>query len=281
MKLVRSNTPEADRWVPSGGVRASRRWPAFVYGFFLNALILLIALALSLSISVHAAAWVGVPALLAWNAYLLWRTKSSRLNWFIAARADRIYIRLLMTPDKSRGDVLQPYVIMLEASDIASISVRTVEVFLYGPKPKIVEWLVIKPDQAVAESVCERIRPLPEPTDPSRQLHVVNEEERLITGWKWCHPALRAFLHQVTRECPSVTIGKEERSELDLNRIWVGISMDLSARQRQMLVQARRLGFGPECRRLLCRYKYIPFREAQRYMAQLEQEDAGTGRPAA
>lgn len=34
---------------------------------------------------------------------------------------------------------------VLEASDITSISARTIEVFVYGPKPKVLEWLVIYP----------------------------------------------------------------------------------------------------------------------------------------
>ena len=38
---------------------------------------------------------------------------------------------------------------MLEASETASFSVRTLDVFLYRPKPKFFEWLEIKPAQAV------------------------------------------------------------------------------------------------------------------------------------
>ena len=120
--------------------------------------------------------------------------------------------------------VNNPEVIMLKASEIASMSIRTVEVFLYGLKPKFVEWLVIEPAQAVAEDVSDHI--------PSFlgdilgrliqaiRCSVANQEGRLIIGWKWCHPALRMFLNKLVRECPSVVIAPEEHSELDLNGIW-------------------------------------------------------------
>lgn len=278
MNLVLSDAPEVSRCIASGGVRASRRWPALVYGAFLNAVILLIALTVRLSISTRAAAWLGVPLFLAWNAYVLWCTKSDRRNWVVAGCADRVYIRLFMA--RGRGVVQKAKVLVLEASDITSMSTRTVEVFLYGPKPKIVEWLVIEPAQGVAESISDRILPSPRPFDPAKQLQVVNQGERLITRWKWCHPVLGTFLQRLARECPSVTIGNEERSELDLNGIWSGISMNLTARQRQMLVEAIRLGFGPKCTRLLSRHKYISFRESQGYLAELVREEAGREQPA-
>jgi hypothetical protein len=280
MKLVRSGTSEVAGCIASGGARASRHWPALVYGSSPNVLILLIAVAVSLSISVRAAAWLAVPVFLVWNVYVLWCTKSSRRNWVIAACADQVYIRLLMTRGGTLHGVKEPDVIVFEASEIASMSIRTVEVFLYGPKPKFVEWLVIEPAQAVAEIVSNRIHPSPRPLDPGKQVYVANEEGRLTIGWKWCHPALRIFLQQVVRGCPSVVIANEERSELDLNGIWRGTSLNLDAQKRQLLLQAKRLGFGSDCRWLLCRYKYISFRKAATYLAEIEREEAGTGHSA-
>ena len=148
MELVRSDAPEVTRCIDSAGAQASRRLPAFVYGCSLNALILLIAIAVSLIVSVRAAAWFGVPVFLAWNVYVLWLLKTPRRNWVIAACADRVCIRV---------GVNIPEVIMLEVSEIASMSIKTIEVFLYGPKPKFVEWLVIEPAQAVAETVPDHI----------------------------------------------------------------------------------------------------------------------------
>jgi hypothetical protein len=50
---------------------------------------------------------------------------------------------------------------------------------------------------------------------------------------------------------------------------------DLSAQERQKLVQAMRLGFGCKCAGLLSRYKWISFGEANAYLAEIEQEEAG------
>ena len=216
MKLVRSDSPDVALSITSAGARASRYLPAFVYGCSLNALVLLIAIAVSLIVSVRAAAWFGVPVFLAWNVYVIWLLKSSRRNWCVAVCAERVYVRL---------GVNVPDVIVLEASEIASIVARTVEMFLYGSKPKFVEWLVIEPAQAVEQGVPDHITSflrVIKIQDPSNLLHVANEEGRLTIGWKWCHPALQLFLQQVVRECPSISIAPEERSELDLNGIWHG-----------------------------------------------------------
>lgn len=277
MELVRSDTPDVTRCIASASVLASWHWPALVYCFFPCVLILLIASAVSLTVSVRAAAWFGVPVFLAWNVYVPWRSKSSRRNWVVAGCADRFCIRLSM------HRVYKQEVIVLEASEIASMSIRTVEVFLHGPKPKFVEWLVIEPAQAVAENLSDHIPSFLgdfRAFDPSIQRHVAIEKGRLIIGWKSCHPALRMFLQQVARECPSVVIAPEERSELDLNGIWQWRRERTrecpDAQQRRMLVQARRLGFGCECASLLGRYKQISFQKAAAYLAEYEQEEAGT-----
>lgn len=118
--------------------------------------------------------------------------------------------------------------------------------------------------------------------EPDKAVLVAYEEGRLTIEWKWWRPALRVFLQQVIQECPSVVIVPEERSELDLNGIWRGISRnlrkDLGAQERQMLVQAKRLGFGCNCAGLLSRYKNISFRKAGAYLAEIEREEAEAGR---
>jgi hypothetical protein len=240
----------------------------------------LIALTVSLSVSVRAAAWISVPVFLALNVYVLWRARSSRLRWVIVGCADRVYVRLFAWRGRDRGDVNEPDILVLEASEIASMSIRTLEVFLYGPKPRIVEWLVIEPAQAVAEGVSDHIRALLRPLDPNKAVLVANEEGRLTIEWKWWRPALRVFLQQVVRELPSVVIANEERSELDLNEIWNRIWSKPDVRERQMLVQAKRLGFGCECATLLAKHRYISFRKAAAYLAEIEREEAGTGHSA-
>jgi hypothetical protein len=248
---------------------------------------MLIALSLSLTISVRTAAWLSIPVFLALNGYVVWRAVSARYQWLIAGCAEQVYIRLFAWLRKDRGDVNEPDVIVLEASEIASMSVKTLEVFLDGSKPKIVEWLVIQPAQAVADDVSKHIRPLLMPLDPDKAVYVENEGGCFTIGWKWWRPALRVFLQQVVRDCPSIVIAPEESSELDLNGIWRGISRnlrtdlkDLSSQDRQKLAQAMRLGFGCECAGLLSRYKWISFREAGAFLTEVVREEAGTSQPA-
>lgn len=280
MKLVRSDSPEV-----LNGIAATRALAC--WGWSLPTLVcvastpgLLILLIGSLTASVRTGVWLGVPVVLAMNGYLLWRGRPRRLNWVIAGCADRVFVRLFVQRGRSRGDMQEPEVLMLEASEIASMSIRTVDVFLYGPKPKIVEWLVIEPAHEVPQYLANHIRPLLKPDDPGKQAYVTNEEGRLTMNWKWCRPDPQAFLQQVARECPSVLIAPEEHSELDLNGIWNGIMERPDAEQRRMLVQAKRLGFGSKCAELLSLYRSIPFGEAEAYLAEIEREETGAESPA-
>jgi hypothetical protein len=237
----------------------------------------LIALFVNYSISMRTAAWVSVPVFFALNGYVLWRAVSSRQRWVIACCAERIYVRLFALRGKDRGDINEPDVIVLEPSEIASMSARTVEVFLYGPKPRIVEWLVIEPAQAVAEEISDHVRPLLRQLDPGRAVLVTDDEGSVTIEWKWWRPALRVFLQEIVRECPSVVISHEERSELDLNGIWNGVWRKPDAQQRQMLVQAKRFGFGCECAGLLSRHRSMSFQKAMAYLAEIERDETGTG----
>lgn len=280
MKLVRIDAPEAARCIASAGALAS--WGSMLgLSIAANAPGVLIALILGLTVSAQAAAWLSVLVFVALNGYLFWRGRSPRLNWTVAACARRVCVRLSVRRGKGWRDADEPDVIMLEASEIASISARTVEVFLDGPRPRILEWLVIEPTEA-AEGVFDCIPPLTpdtRPRDPRKQALVANEEGRLIMEWKYCRPALRVFLQKVARECPSVVVGNEERSKLDLNGVWSWRWRTSDARQRkerQMLFQAMRLGFGCDCARLMVRHKHMSFRKASEFLAQIKQEEAGT-----
>jgi hypothetical protein len=166
---------------------------------------------------------------------------------------------------------------MFDPSDIASISMRTTEVFLYGPKPQIVVSLVIALSPAVAERDLNHTPPLME--SAGRQVLIANEEGRLTMNWRWCRPGLKTFLQQVARECPSVAITPEERSELDLNGIWKGVQRKPDAQERRMLAQAKRLGLGVKCERLLVIYKGMSFCEASAYLAKIEREETGAESP--
>jgi hypothetical protein len=183
---------------------------------------MLVALIASLIVSVRAAAWLGAPVVLAFNGYLLWRGRSPHLNWVVASRADRLFVRLFVQRRAGRADMQEPDVIMFEASEIALMRARIVEVFVYGPRPKFVEWLVIKPTNVIAQGLSDQIRRSLNADHPGKQGYVTNEEGCLTVNWEWCRPALRVFLQQIDRECPSVVIAPEERSELDLNGVWHG-----------------------------------------------------------
>ncbi len=197
---------------------------------------------------------------------------SSRRNWCIAVCSARVYIRLSVKPSEG---------IVIEASEIASLSIRTVEVFLYGPESTTDEWLVIEPAQMVPEAAFARIstslrefRTL----GSNNRMWVSREGRRLVIGWKWCHPPIRTFLGQIARECPSIVISPEAHSNLDLNGFWKGTSQDIGEEGRKLLFQAIHLGFGPNCRRLLTRHKYKSPKEAKELLAEIEQEYSGLGR---
>jgi hypothetical protein len=184
-----------------------------------------------------------------------------------------------------KDDLNEPDVLMLAASEIVSIYVRTVEVFLYGPKPKIVESLVIEPTQTVAEGYSNNILSLPCGVgrlscstgllDSGKQVFVDHEKGRLVMKWKSRRPILPVFIQQLERECPLIAIAPEEHSELDLNGVWHGPRGGPDAQQRRMLVQARRLVFDYECERLLSLHRGIPRREVSEYMAAIEREEIG------
>jgi len=285
MKLTRSDSPEVARFIASARAQACWVWTATTLACIASVLSLLIALAVDFIGSARAAVWSGVPVFVGLNAFLIWRGRSPRLNCVLAGCADRVYVRLSVRRVRRRDHAEEPDAIWLQAWEIASISAQTIEVFLYGPKPKIFERLVLEPIQDSAEGTSNQIGPLLTPFDPGKQMFVSGEDGRLIMDWKWCRPDLRKFLDQVARECPSIVIGPEKHSELDLNGIWHGFREEPDAEQRRLLVQAMRLGFAHRCVLLLARYRpgsvtadpssSIPFREAAEYLAKIEREDGG------
>lgn len=272
MKLVRSDSPEVVHSIASAGAWASREWQTRGFAYAANILAVVIVLVVSFSVSVRAATWLSVPALLALNGYVLWRAKASHQRWVIVGCAERLYIRLFAWPSGNHDDVHDPDVLVLEASEVASMSIKSLEVFVYGPEPNSSAWLKIEPAQVVADDISRHVRPLLRSIDHSDKTVLVTDEEGYFTiEWKWWRPALQVFLQQVAQECPSIVIGTEERSELDLNGIWKGRKSP-DAQQRQMLLQAKLLGFGCECTQRISQYKHMSLKEAAAYMAEIEQE---------
>ncbi|HVT83501.1 MAG TPA: hypothetical protein VHM90_22865, partial [Phycisphaerae bacterium] len=252
MNLVRSDSPEVKRSIASA--RACACWNCHTPGFACaaSALALLIALTISFTISLRAAAWVSLPIFLGLNGHVFWRAISSRRMWVVIGCADQLYIRLFGWRGNP-GGVHDPDVLVLDGAEIASMSTKILEIFLDGPKPKFVEWLKIEP----ASGIEQDIRLLLKSLDPEKAV-LVADEGRITIEWKWWRPTLHVFLQQVAQECPSIVIRHEERSELDLNGVWRGLSRNmrksLDAQDREKLIQARRLGFGCKCAALLGRY---------------------------
>lgn len=291
MKLVRFNSPEVANDIASAGALAC--WGSrTVVVAFASGSSLLLPIVLGVFVSVRAAVWIGVPIFFAMNLFYLWRGSTPRLNWVIAGDAGRLYVRLFARRRRNRGNANEANVMVLKASEIASISARTIEVFVHGPKPKVLEWLVIEPAEAVVGAVADQIRPLqPGITgladqcslasiDSEKLVFVGNQEGSLTIEWKYCRPALRMFLQQVAQQCPSIVVAPASRSELDLNWVWNANRWGWKKpdpEQRQMLAHAIRLGFGGECVRRLSLYKGLSRREALKRLAELESDEAGNG----
>lgn len=270
MKLIRSDSPEIVRGIASARAWASRKWHTLGFACAVNGLALSIVLAVSLIVSARSAVWVSISVLIALNGYVLWRAKASHRMWSVVGRSDKLYVRLFAWRGRTRNNPQERDVLMLQSPEIAAISIRSVDVFLYGPRPKSVQWLVIEPAQTIAEDVSRHICPLLTATADDRKVLVAHEDGRLAIEWKWWRPDLHAFLLRVALELPSVVIGHEESSELDLNGIWNGIWNRPNMQQRQMLVRAKRLGFGCECAALLSRHRYMPYKKAAAYLAEIE-----------
>ena len=56
-----------------------------------------------------------------------------------------------------------------------------------------------------------------------------------------------------------------------------GRTLEPNAQERQMLVEAKHIGFGSECVGLLSRHKYMSPQKASAYLAEPEREEAGAG----
>lgn len=139
MKLVRSDSAEVINNI-STGARAT--WGSYALAACITSVfVLLVALPIGAIISARAAIWFAAPTVLAWNIFLLWHAKSPRKNWVVAGSAGRLYVLLFQRRVRGWPVVREPNVLILEPSDIASIAVRTIELFLYGPTPKVIEWL--------------------------------------------------------------------------------------------------------------------------------------------
>lgn len=283
MKLINLDSPEVITCLDSTRALACWVWSPRALVILASLPSLVIAIAVGLLMSAQAGAWIGIPVFLLSGAFLLWRGRSSRLNWVVAGCADKLLVRLFVKRGWKRADSNEPDVLVLDVSEIASLSARTAEVFLDGSKPKYAQWLVIEHLPPISEEALRHLKVLLDSDDSGKQRYVAYERRSLTIKWQWCRPGLKAFLEQVARECAAITVGSEERSELDLNGIWAGFSRnvrhDLTAQERHQLVQAIRLGFGLECEWLMSRYRCMGLQESAAYLGEITREETGTEPP--
>lgn len=280
MKVIHSDSPEVTRCLGSARALACWVWSPRSLVILASLPIFVIAISVGLLISVRAAAWLGIPGILLSNLFLLWRGRSSRLNWVVIGHPDKLFLRLFVRRGWKWSRRAELDVLVLDVPEIATLSARTAEVFLDGSEPKFAQWLVIEPLPTISEEALRRMNPVPDSDHSAKQRYVTYEGGFLTINWRWCRPGLHMFLEQVARECASITIGSEERSELDLNGIWAGFSRnvrhELTGQERQQLVQAMRLGFGLECEWLMSRYKCMALQESAAYLAEISREETGT-----
>lgn len=170
MKLINLDSPEVITCLDSTSALACWVWSPRTLVILASLPSLVIAIAVGLLISAQAAAWIGIPVFLLSNVFWLWRGRSPRLNWVVAGCADKVFVRLFGKRGWNRSETAGSEVLVLATSEIASMSIRTYDVFLDGSKPKVAQWLVIKPSNAVAEEILNQIPPLLLSDDPGKEL---------------------------------------------------------------------------------------------------------------
>ncbi len=127
---------------------------------------------------------------------------------------------------------------------------------------------MIEPTEALLGEVSERLKsllPVTSPCDPAGETLVTDEGGRLMIEWRLYRPPLRAFVNEVASRCPTLVVAQERLLTLDLTGIW----REPEAHRRQVLAEAKRLGFGAVCVFLLIRKRNMSFSRATAYMAEV------------
>jgi hypothetical protein len=143
VRLLQSDVPEIAACLASGHYLIVRGSRADFHGCLGNfAISGLIVLARSMDVA-HALA-LGLTLLFVWNLILHWRVVFGYQSWVFLGCEERFYIRVFRPLRPGAGQP-EAGILALDASEVASISVQTREVFVHGPQPRIYEWLVIEP----------------------------------------------------------------------------------------------------------------------------------------
>jgi hypothetical protein len=226
-------------------IKVTRRVPYFHTFVTLNIVFLWVLFAIQRLIWADAMK-VGLGLMLVWNGYLLWRVLSSERTWVLAADTERFYLRMSAPFSGRLSAYTDADVMVLDASEVASVGIRSFDVFVSGPKPQVREFLVVTPEAGVRASVAEPLDRLYPPG--AVPVPFVDRFARYYDGdvwvpWTTYTPALRVLISQIQSRFPGLTIARETRSELDL----ISYVSKREPERRRLLAQAKRMGFGREC----------------------------------
>jgi hypothetical protein len=238
--------------------------------------------------------------LVAWNGMRLARATLSRRHWMVAASAERFYVRLFRPIGPGWRKNIEADVMALDMAELAAIQIRTTDVFVHGPKPKIYQWLVLEPVHGVRPSIAdwfEHQGPFPPEVRPSaadqfedlgprspgvypvpaanrfyRQWFTRCEGGTVAVPWHRYRPGLEKFLRQIALWLPNLTIRPEAHTELDL----ISFVSKREPERRRLLAQAKRMGFSNDCVHALYSYtgptlySHRSLKDANEYMSTVD-----------
>jgi hypothetical protein len=297
VRMLRSDSPEVVQVLRSRDcVLADSPWTDLFGTLVGNFLIGILFLGLRTFEWDYTARLIGA-LLAAWNGMRLARATFSRRHWMVAACADRFYVRLFKPIGPGSRQNTEADVIALDVAELAAIQIRTTDVFVRGPKPKVYRWLVLEPVQEVRPSIAdwfEHLGPLPHGACPIpaadgsyREWFSGHEGGSVTIAWYQYRPALEKFLRQIASRFPNLTILPESHTELDL----ISFVSKPEPERRRLLAQAKRMGFNGHCVGALFLYTGSTLyshprtlKQSAEYMASIDigaDEDAETATPAA
>ena len=207
---------------------------------------------------------------------LAWRAAFSLQNWTAMGNSERFYVRLFRQwgyPENGN----ESNVIAFEPAELSSMTLETVDVYISGPRPRVLEALVIEVKPQTRTALAKEFTQIS--TVGKRWFTRWNGRNITIPPGRY-HPTLRGFLEKVVSRYPSIKVTTEEKSELELT----GLARKPVVEQRTLLVEAKRLGLGWDCITLLMDnpYRRMSMREALRFIsdaeahADMESKDAGS-----
>lgn len=248
MVLLRSSSPELAGCFASGHYLLVRAPGAKFHGFAGNFGILVLRWAAWKADLPHAAPYAGL-LLTVWNLVLLLRSALGRHNWVALVCQEKFYFRLF-APRSRKAGASEPDVIVLDVREILSVGIQTRTIFVYGPKPRVIEWLVVEPEAGTRSLVvaqCNHLFPPIGTCDPYREWFAAPVEGILRIPWQSYRPALQAFVDQIELHFPKLTKGEVILPELDL----ISAVNAREPERRRLLAEAKRLGYGADCVRAL------------------------------